>query len=353
MIRRLIPIVALLGLIPAPASSQGSPEPCTEAVPECTSWVTVGEGRSLVYRNFPLDVRNEDVTHALVLIHGAGRNADDYYRTTVAAAFLAGRLDDALVISPRIASNDGGCNDELAENEISYDCSTWRSGGPSPSHPDVGSFHFLDEILRQVADRDLFPNMASIVVTGHSAGGQVTNRYAMSNVVHDEIGIPVSYVISNPSSYAWPTSDRPTAAAYGIEASAPGFSLEVDYDGPAFRPGGEGRGCTRYNQWAYGFENREGYTAAFSDEKLRDQLASRPTTYLMSQVDILPLSGFDSSCSAMMQGPTRLARGMAYHRYVNEELGGSHDFVVVTGCGHSNRCVYTDDRGLAVLFPER
>jgi hypothetical protein len=73
----------------------------------------------------------------------------------------------------------------------------------------------------------------------------------------------------------------------------------------------------------------------------------------MSQVDILPLSGFDSSCSAMMQGPTRLARGMAYHRYVNEELGGSHDFVVVTGCGHSNRCVYTDDRGLAVLFPER
>jgi hypothetical protein len=341
--------VAILG---APASAaQSAAEPCTEAVAACTEWITVGSGRSLVYRNLSLETRNEDVTHALIMVHGAGRNADDYYRSALAAAFLADRLDDALVIAPRIASNDGGCSDALSEDEISYDCSTWRSGGPSPSHPDATSFHFLDEIVRAVAQRDVFPNLRSIVVTGHSAGGQVTNRYAMSNVVHDEIGVPIRYVISNPSSYAWPTSDRPTRNAFSLEASAPGFTFDVDDGGAAFRPGGEGRGCTRYDQWAYGYQNRTGYTAAFSDEQLRSQLAQRPTTYLLSQVDILPLSGFDSSCSAMAQGPTRRARGEAYARYVNERLGGSHEVIIVTGCAHSNRCVYTDDRGLGVLFP--
>ena len=352
MTRRLISLLALAVLIPTPTAAQTPPLPCTEATAECTDWVTVGEGRSLVYRNFALDTRNEAITHVLVLIHGAGRNADDYYRSALAAAFLGGKLATALVISPRIASNEGGCGDELAADEISYDCSTWRSGGPSPSHPEVTSFHFLDAILRHVARRDLFPNLGAIVVTGHSAGGQVTNRYAMANEVHDALGVPVSYVISNPSSYAWPTDERPTQAAWPLTANAPGFILDVDEDASAFRPGGDGRGCTRYNQWAYGFENRTGYTASVSDGQLRSQLASRPTTYLLSQVDILPLSGFDSSCSAMLQGPTRQARGQAYARYVNEHLGGNHQVIVVTGCGHNNRCVYTSDRGLGVLFPE-
>jgi hypothetical protein len=44
-----------------------------------------------------------------------------------------------------MASNAApGCRDTLAQNEISWDCNTWRSGGPSPSHPAVTSFDFLD-----------------------------------------------------------------------------------------------------------------------------------------------------------------------------------------------------------------
>ena len=348
----LTALLAFTALSPESTAAQSSPPPCTQATSECTGWVAVGEGRSLVYRNFPLDTRNEAITHALVLIHGAGRNADDYYRTALAAAFLADKLETALVISPRIASSDGECDDELAAGEVSYDCRTWRSGGASPSHADVTSFDFVDAILRQVARTDLFPNLRAIVVTGHSAGGQVTNRYAMSNGLHDVLGVPVSYVVSNPSSYAWPTDERPTQAAWPASANAPGFILDVDEDDPLFRPGAEGRGCTGYNQWAYGFENRTGYTASSTDEQLSSQLASRPTTYLLSQVDILPLSGFDSSCSAMMQGPTRQARGQAYARYVNEHLGGNHEVIVVTGCAHNNRCVYTSDEGLRVLFPD-
>ena len=126
------------------------------------------------------------ITRAVIVVHGAGRDADNYYRSALAGAFLAGALQTALVISPRMASNAGGCRDSLAQNEISWDCNTWRSGGPSLSHPAVTSFDFLDEILRKLARRDVFPNLRGIVVTGHSAGGQVTNRYGMSSKVHDD-----------------------------------------------------------------------------------------------------------------------------------------------------------------------
>ena len=98
--------------------------------------------------------------------------------------------------------------------------------------------------------------------------------------------------------------------------------------------------------------NRTGYTAKLSDEQLKRQLVSRPTTYLLGELDILPLGGFDSSCSAMAQGPTRLARGLAFTKYVNEKLGASHKAVVVPLCGHNARCMFTAEPALPLLFPK-
>jgi len=354
VIRRLLPLLAFVAFAHAPAGAQRPPTPCTSAAPECTEWIPVGggTGRSLVYRNFPLNTRNEVITRAVIVVHGAGRDADNYYRSALAGAFLAGALHTALVISPRMASNAGGCRDSLAQNEISWDCNTWRSGGPSPSHPAVTSFDLLDEIVRMLARRDLFPNLRGIVVTGHSAGGQVTNRYGMSSKVHDALGVPVQYVVANPSSYAWPTDERPTGpAAWPLQAGAPGFVPAVVPDTPAFRSLRDGRGCTTYDQWPYGFKNRTGYSASISDSQLTRQLVSRPVTYLLGEDDILPLSGFDGSCSAMAQGPTRQARGQAYAKYVNERLGGHHAVVVVTGCGHNGRCIYTSEPWLRIAFP--
>jgi hypothetical protein len=67
---------------------------------------------------------------------------------------------------------------------------------------------------------------------------------------------------------------------------------------------------------------------------------------------ILPLGIFDTSCPAMAQGPTRLARGVAFSRYVKEHHGGAnHNTVVVPFCGHSARCMFTSDAALPLIFP--
>ena len=48
-----------------------------------------------------------------------------------------------------------------------------------------------------------------IVVAGHSAGGQLATRYEMTNKVHSTPGVSITYVVANPSSYAWPAAVRP------------------------------------------------------------------------------------------------------------------------------------------------
>src|SRR5947209_2307746 len=146
----------------------------------CTEWVTFSgtPARSLLYRTYPLDTRNDGITRAFIMVHGAGRDADNYFRTAIAAAFLAGALEDTIVISPRFASKSGaatgGCQDSLSPNEVNWSCSgdSWRSGGVSQNQKELTSYDFADEILRRLARKDVFPNLKAIVLAGHSAGGQ-------------------------------------------------------------------------------------------------------------------------------------------------------------------------------------
>jgi pimeloyl-ACP methyl ester carboxylesterase len=353
--------VLLLGLVSSspeqtrPAGAAGGA--CTTANADCTEWVALGGGpaRSMIYRTRSLDVRNDNIRRALIMVHGTNRNADHYFATATAAAFLAGALDDSIVISPRIASASGNCRDTLAANEVSWSCTgdSWRSGGASASHPDLASFDFMDAILRKLANRSMFPNLRAIVVAGHSAGGQFVARYQMANRVHETLGVPVTYVVANPSSYAWPDSTRPQAVDDAAADNAKGaWQTEQVHAKFSYGPF-DASACPNYNRWPAGLENRSsGYTVKMTDDQLKQQLVTRPTTFLLGQVDTLPLGGFDSSCPAMAQGATRRARGEAYVKYVNERLGAKHAIQIVSECGHNDRCVYTTDAVLPAIFPK-
>ena len=347
------------------AFSEGaSSAPCVSPVSSCTGWLTVAgtTGRLLLYRTYPLDTRNESVTSALVAIHGAGRDADNYYRSAVAAAFLADALDTTIIVAPRFASgkarSDGGqeCDDKLTPDEISWACrgkEHWKDGGASALAPNVTSYDEVDEIVRLLARREIFPNLRSIVIAGHSAGGQFVARYAMANRTYDTIGVPISYVAANPSSYTYLDLLRPTHTAMDSRYPTlpPGYQPVPPATAPKpFVEFADAKGCTGYNQWPYGLENRVGYTKRLSDSDLRRQLVARPVTYLLGELDILPLYNFDASCSAMAQGPTRLARGVAYVKYVTEVLGAKHRQILVPACGHNARCMFGAEVSLPVLF---
>ena len=336
--------------------------PCTTATPECTEFVAIkgGPARSMIYRTYSLDTANPAITRAMVMVHGTNRNADHYFDTAKAAAFLAGAISDTVVISPRIASADGSCRDTLAANEVSYTCGgdSWKSGGNAVSNKDISSFDFMDEIVKKLANKRTFPNLKAIVVAGHSAGGQFANRYSMANKVHGTLGIAITYVVANPSSYAWPDATRPLPVDDALPENAVGaWKTEDVHKAFTFGPADAALQlkCANYDRWPAGFANRQtvnGYTALISDDQLKKQLAERPVTYLLGQVDTLPLGGFDSSCPAMAQGATRRARGEAFAVFVNTKLGAKHAIQIVPECGHNDRCMYTTDVVFPVIFPK-
>ena len=333
---RGLSVMALTLSLPATALAA----PCTMPAAACAEWIALGGGaaRSLVYRSYPLNARNDRIRRALVIVHGSDRDAQGYFEIGIAAARLAGALDDTLVISPRFASRDGvTCSDRLAAEEVNWPCegNSWRSGGSAVGTA-LTSFDLADEILRKAGASTVFPNLQVVVVTGHSAGGQFVTRYEMANRVHDTLGVQLRYVVANPSSYAYPDSTRPVTVKGKVEYGR--F---------------EARSCDSYDQWPYGLAGRNGYARKATADELREQLVARPTTYLLGERDVRPVDGFDTSCAAMAQGPTRLARGRAFAAYVNQRLGAHHVVKVVPDCGHDAACMFTADSALDVLFPKR
>jgi pimeloyl-ACP methyl ester carboxylesterase len=347
-------ILAILAFFPAPHRlSAAAAAPCTTATAPCAEWVALGQGsaRSMIYRTYSLDVRNDAVRRALVMVHGTNRNADHYFSTAASAAFLAGALEDTIVIAPHFTA----CNDKLEPSEIGWSCNgdSWRSGGMATTNADLSSFDFMDAIVGKLAKKSVFPNLKAIVVAGHSAGGQYVTRYEMANRVHDSAGVALTYVVANPSSYAWPSDTRALPVDDGALDNAKG-AWSSDKPHTKFSYGAfDASACQNYDRWPLGFQNRTtGYTVKASDEQLKKQLVSRPTTYLLGQVDTLPLGGFDSSCPAMAQGATRRARGEAFVKYINEQLGAKHAIQIVPECGHNDRCVFTTDAVFPVIFPK-
>ncbi len=259
----------IVGLLLAAAAISGTP--CTTISSDCTEWIksTAQPSRVLIYRNYPLDAKNENITRALVFVHGINRDANNHFRTALAAAFLAGSLNNTVIVAPRFASNSnapgnqiGDCRDTLAPDEANWICETqradsWRSGGGEVGNDKLTSFDFMDEIVRRLARKEVFPNLKSIVIAGHSAGGQYVIRYAMANQVHDSVGVPISYVVSNPSAYPYLDDVRPTASSLPttIAAGAPGFVPPIPAVAPAaFVPYADAKNCTGYDSWPYGLK---------------------------------------------------------------------------------------------------
>jgi pimeloyl-ACP methyl ester carboxylesterase len=191
------------------AAGLGSATPCITATPACIEWIELAEhnSRLQIYRNYSLSVRNEHVTRALVFVHGINRDANNHFRTALAAAFLDGALSDTVIVAPRFASNSsapgneaGNCGDSLSPDEANWYCEnqrpdTWRSGGTEVGNTTLTSVDFMDQIVRQLVDKHLFPKMHSVVIAGHSAGGQFVIRYEVTNTTGDQAAVAISYAM--------------------------------------------------------------------------------------------------------------------------------------------------------------
>ena len=87
---------------------------------------------------YPLETKNESITRAFVFVHGILRDADNHFRTALAAAFLADALNDTIIVAPRFASNSSAPVTKLVVVLILLP-GTKRIGAVTTNDPTLGA----------------------------------------------------------------------------------------------------------------------------------------------------------------------------------------------------------------------
>ncbi|WP_243754426.1 right-handed parallel beta-helix repeat-containing protein [Labedaea rhizosphaerae] len=259
------------------------------------------------------------------MVHGTGRDGASYFDRMVTAATDAQVLDTTEIIAPLFQTKD----DDPDHGDAYWtngDATSWKDGGDSVDGSSVSSFTVMDEILAKLSDRSAFPNLRSITLTGHSAGGQFTQRYAAGGDAPDDLEVPVRFVPMNPSSYLYFDRDRP-----------------VDV--------GQPERCSEYNDYKYGLDHRNAYMSRLDAQALASRYTARHVTYVLGEADTTDSHGMDDSCMAMAQGPNRLARGKAYFEQLHREHpDAQHELVTVANVGHDGGAMFDSPEGRQVLF---
>ena len=277
------------------------------------------------------------IRQVVFIFHGLQRNGDHYFDAGQKLLAASGR-DPAEVLL--LAPNYPGVpdRDKGFDGMPVWATTDWAAGLDARGVGfDLSSFAVIDDLMGWLTDRARMPELGTIIVAGHSAGGQLVQRYAALNRVDEGIrtsGMDVRYVVANPSSYLYFNALRPAGDRF------------ADYDRAL---------CPGYDDYRYGMQHMIPYAADTNGQALFKRYAYRAVTYLLGTADNDPNHRvLDKSCPAQAQGPTRLARGHAYTRYERVLAGKAarihHLAYEVNGVGHDQAGMFGSVCGLMALF---
>jgi hypothetical protein len=292
-----------------------------------------------------LSSKHDSITRVIYSIHSASYNAKSYFNSATALVDkVSGQKNKTLIIAPHIL--DKSCLDKPEDQNILYwEIPAFRGtsrGFFKDKRITVSAFEVTDMILEDVATRGNFPNLKTIIILGHSAGGQMVNRYAASGIFETKIanpmGIEVRYIVMAPSSYVYFNNERV------IEGTISKFSI------PKSPP-------QNYNHWGYGLERMYVYHKKYkvTPEFVIDQYPSKRILYLVGSKDRNkndPSMGRGKA--AMLQGRHRLERGIIYYNYLfhffGEQVKQTQHFRVIKGAGHSGRSLMLSPQAMEFTF---
>jgi len=300
------------------------------------------------------EFRNNDVIEmAVVVIHGAGRNADDYFCTVTAAVeqMQQNSSESILVIAPRFpVAADGEI--ELEEGGIAVRWSDDGSGGPwrfganavSPEYVEnYSSYDAVDRLVAILNDKRYFLTLQHVAVIGHSSGGQFVQRWSLLTKQWDG---RVRGVVANPSSYAYLAPQR----FYKQRWQEPPLSE-----------------CPDYNKWEWGLEDGGNYSVSYVREALDNlslsslirRFAERQVIYMAGTQDVCDVSGQDpgwcyshgleTTCMDRLEGCNRWERNLRYLSSLRL-VGVSHERMIVPGVGHDHSFMFNSVQGLQAIF---
>ncbi|MFY7998985.1 MAG: hypothetical protein ACOVSW_10350 [Candidatus Kapaibacteriota bacterium] len=325
------------------------------------------------FGNFALDTSaNPSITRAVVMVHGAGRNAGGYYSYTLSAAQKAKREASTIVIGLHFPMERDLDSLKMGDSVLYWTNVGWKQGDESVQSEkrprkiacgELSSFAVLDSVVMRLADKKRFPKLTTVVLAGHSAGGQYMQRYTAGSQItsavqayskQKKVANPTfRFIISNPSSYAYLDDKRPVFGDFSVPPKT--FARPTDTSDAG-----------DFNEYRYGLEKLNPYMTATGKERIRRQFLEREVCYLMGGADTLQSqNNLDTSRSARLQGRFRLERGRAFHSYILNHAPSlvltkrqklpltkniRHTIEVVPDVGHDGKKMFTSEVALRQIF---
>ena len=300
--------------------------PCLNSTSDCLNTLILGSDLEWTfdyYSSFPLD-SIWNVTGAIIVIHGFNRNADEYFENMLSVVQSLDLEDRIIVIAPDFSTQDDNPDDQ----EILWTSNSWKVGSLSvykTNKQQLSSFSVIDKIITDLNNEQNYPDLNTILVTGHSAGAQYTYLYSATNPVENTLNNKeLLYAVANSSSYLYLNELREADSNYYIPSD-----------------------CNNYNDWPFGLEDRNNYASNSSASEIIDQVIQRNVNYFNGLLDTASLA---YGCEYTLQGANRLDTGQRYFDFLNYYFPNhSHSFNTVSGASHDNREMYLSTEFINLL----
>lgn len=339
--------------------------PTTKKVPVAAYFSSLG---SLTTRDPELLRQQAEVQTIVISIHGSERTADDYLCATQAALPPETNQNRFMVLAPWFLAPQDGPIDihdedwEFKSNPVivplrwletnDMECHAWRYGADSLKPFSISSFTVLDSLLDVLWESrsTRFPQLQRILVTGHSAGGQYTHRWALlSNHFLFATNMDFRVVVANPRSFCYLDAQRYITSMQGYAQWQIPSTLET-------------WPCPLYNHWPWGWDNQTAQREYFFETPYKDvaislagglkaliqRYAHRSVVYLSGQLDV-ETNGY---CMDLFQGIFRRERSRRYFLYLQNYFSTqlAQYRIEVPGVHHDHSLLYQSPEGQVALF---
>lgn len=297
---------------------------CTSASQDCYRSVTLQDasqnnGSFNFYANYPIYLENaawEKLKYAIIVVHGANRDADNYFNFLINPLNGEGLMESTILISPEFKDNSSASSNDLFWNN------DWREGQRSTSTAKISSFEAIDAIITRLSDREVFPVLEKVIVTGHSSGALFTQVYGLANQAEPQAShLSFDYVVANSQYFYYPDNER-----YNEQSNQ------------FFTPSG----CASYNHWPLGYTNPPAYVSAQGESQMDANLLGRNFTYFLGNGTQADPALNTNDCGAVLLGSSRFKRGEHIYAWLEAQYSGQHNSakVMVDGIGHDGQGMY-------------
>jgi len=288
---------------------------------------STGQGNFDFYANYPIYEDNaewQNLEKAVIVIHGASVNPDDYYGYMSSTLEALNISEKTVLISPDFKSS------AVASGDLYWSSLGYRDGKTSNGTTQISSFEVLDILINRLADKNFFPVLNEIIITGQSSGGRFVHTYAAGNrseSTHQDIHF--EYIVSESQYFYYPTNERIDEQTNNL-----------------YTP----NNCNGLQFWPFGYELAPNYVSVLDKVTFDERFVNRSITYLLGNGTGTDSELNTTDCEAVLSGSSRYKRGENMYLYMGLKFpSNNHKKTVAQGISHDGQAMYTSPEFKSLL----